>query len=119
MDVVNDIKEQFRKPNNALIKIILINVIVYLVDCILYIFSEIGHNPAVFEWVYEHQTLSSDWTTFLYQPWTALTYFFSHQIPSPFHILFNMLGLYWFGYVVQDLIGSRRLISLYVLGGLV
>jgi hypothetical protein len=30
-----------------------------------------------------------------------------------------MLGLYWFGYVVQDLVGSKRLISLYVLGGLI
>ncbi|MDB5274352.1 MAG: hypothetical protein JWO58_2719, partial [Chitinophagaceae bacterium] len=103
MDIVNDIKEQFRKPNNALIKIILINVIVYLIDCVLYIISEIGHTPSLFEAVYEHQLLSSNWSTFISQPWTAVTYFFSHQIPSPFHILFNMLGFYWFGMVVQDL----------------
>ncbi len=119
MDIINDIKEQFRKPNNALIKIILINVIVYLVDCILYIVGEISHSPGLFQALYEQQALPSDWIDLLHHPWTAVTYFFSHAIPSPFHILFNMLGLYWFGYVVQDLVGSRRLISLYVLGGLV
>ncbi|MDB5257761.1 MAG: hypothetical protein JWM14_2456 [Chitinophagaceae bacterium] len=117
MDIVNDIKEQFRKPNNALIKIILINVFIYLIDCILFITSEVSRNPFIFEWVYVHQILPSDWSDFFHRPWTLVTYFFSHQIPSPFHILFNMLGLYWFGYIVQDLVGSRKLISLYVLGG--
>jgi membrane associated rhomboid family serine protease len=117
MDIVNDIKEQFRKPNNALVKIILINVIIYLIDCILFITAKISRTPSIFESVYEQQLLSSNWTTLLYHPWTAVTYFFSHQIPSPLHTLFNMLGLYWFGYIVQDLVGSRKLISLYVLGG--
>ncbi|MBC7486800.1 MAG: rhomboid family intramembrane serine protease [Cytophagaceae bacterium] len=119
MDIVNDIKEQFQKPNNALIKIILINLFIYLIDCILFITSEWSRNPFIFEWVYGEQALPSDWNAFFHHPWTAITYFFSHQIPLPFHILFNMMGLYWFGYIVQDLVGSRRLISLYVLGGLV
>ena len=118
MDIENDIKEQFLKPNNALIKIILINVIVYLIDCILFVIGEISHSPALFNTVYAQQLLSNDWTTLLYHPWTAFTYFFSHDIPLPFHILVNMLGMYWFGYILQDLIGSRRLISLYILGGL-
>lgn len=118
MDIVNDIKEQFRKPNNALIKIILINVLVYLIDCVLFIVAEVSRNPIIFEWVYTQQILPSNWNELLHHPWTLVTYFFSHQIPSPLHILFNMLGIYWFGYIVQDLVGSRKLISLYVLGGL-
>lgn len=116
--MIDDIKEQFRKPNNALIKIILINVMVYLVDCVLYIIAQVSRTPSIFDLVYEHQILASNVSVFLYHPWTIFTYFFSHQIPSPLHTLFNMLGLYWFGYIVQDLIGSRKLISLYVLGGL-
>ncbi len=119
MDIVNDIKEQFRKPNNALIKIILINVFIYLIDCLLFIPGIWSKNTSLFDIVYREQVLSSNWNTLLYHPWTAFTYFFSHQIPSPLHILFNMLGLYWFGFIVQDLVGSRKLISLYVLGGLV
>lgn len=116
--MINDIQEQFRKPNNALVKIILINVMVYLIDCILYIIAQVSRTPSIFELVYEQQILPSDWSTFFHHPWTIFTYFFSHQIPSPLHTLFNMLGLYWFGYIVQDLIGSKKLISLYVLGGL-
>lgn len=119
MDIVNDIKEQFRKPNNALIKIILINVFIYLFDCVLFIVAKVSQNPAIFNVVYEQQVLSNNWMNLLYRPWTAINYFFTHQIPSPLHILFNMIGLYWFGYIVQDLVGSKKLISLYVLGGLV
>lgn len=119
MSVINDIKEQFQRPNNALVKLILINVIVYIIDCLLYIVSKMGGIESLFAVIYEQQTLPSDWLALLYKPWTLITYFFSHDIPSPLHVLFNMLGLYWFGMVVQDLIGSKRLTSLYLLGGLV
>jgi membrane associated rhomboid family serine protease len=34
-------------------------------------------------------------TSFLYKPWTLITYMFTHF--DFLHILFNMLWLYWFG----------------------
>ena len=53
---------------------------------------------------------------FLYKPWTIITYFFTHE--GIFHILFNMLFLYWFGRLVDEYLGSKRLIALYILGGI-
>ncbi len=119
MTIIDDIKEQFQRPNNALVKLILINVIVYLFDCLLYVVSKLGGMDELFDAVYQQQTLPGNWSDLLYKPWTLVTYFFSHDIPSPLHVLFNMMGLYWFGMVVQDLIGSKRLTSLYIWGGLV
>ena len=52
----------------------------------------------------------------LRQPWTIITYMFIHaNIP---HILFNMLSLYFFGPRVEERLGSRRFIALYVISGI-
>lgn len=49
------------------------------------------------------------------RPWTILSYMFLHG--SFTHILFNMLGLYFFGPRVEQRIGSNRFITLYLIGG--
>ena len=53
---------------------------------------------------------------FITQPWTLITYFFTHL--SFFHILFNMLFLYWFGKLIQEFLGDKKALNLYVLGGI-
>jgi hypothetical protein len=35
-----------------------------------------------------------------------------------FHILFNMLWLYWLGQIFEEYLGNKRTIGLYILGGL-
>jgi membrane associated rhomboid family serine protease len=50
------------------------------------------------------------------QPWSIFTYMFMHE--GIFHILFNMLFLYWFGMLIHQYLGSRKLANLYILGGL-
>ena len=51
----------------------------------------------------------------LFRPWTVVTYMFLHGSLS--HILFNMLGLFFFGSRVEARLGSRRFITLYLLSG--
>jgi membrane associated rhomboid family serine protease len=53
----------------------------------------------------------------LYRPWTLVTYMFLHAGFG--HLLFNMLGLYFFGPRVEERLGSRRFITLYLVSGLV
>jgi hypothetical protein len=36
---------------------------------------------------------------------------------GPFHILFNLLFLYYFGLLIHQYLGSRKLANLYILGG--
>ncbi|RYZ96272.1 MAG: rhomboid family intramembrane serine protease [Sphingobacteriaceae bacterium] len=48
--------------------------------------------------------------------WTPFTYMFMHA--DVFHILFNMLWLYWLGQIFEEYMGHGRTIGLYILGGL-
>jgi membrane associated rhomboid family serine protease len=52
----------------------------------------------------------------LTHPWTIVTYMFLHG--SITHILFNMLGLYFFGSRVEQRLGSDRFLWLYFLSGI-
>jgi membrane associated rhomboid family serine protease len=54
----------------------------------------------------------------LQQPWTPITYMFLHDPGGITHILFNMLGLYFFGPRVEERLGSRRFLWLYFISGL-
>jgi membrane associated rhomboid family serine protease len=50
------------------------------------------------------------------RPWTFVTYMFLHG--SFMHILFNMIGLYFFGPRLESRLGSRDFIWMYLLAGL-
>ncbi len=52
----------------------------------------------------------------LFRPWTIVTYMFLHA--GFMHILFNMIGLYFFGPQVESRIGSRRFVQLYFISGI-
>lgn len=54
--------------------------------------------------------------TLLFQPWSAITHMFLHE--NFWHVVNNMFGLYIFGVIVGDLIGDRRVLPVYLLGGL-
>lgn len=61
-------------------------------------------------------SLSSDLWYNLTHPWVIFTSMFLHE--NIFHALFNILFLMWFGRIVADLIGDRRILPLYLLAGL-
>lgn len=52
----------------------------------------------------------------LYKPWTLLTYMFLHT--DFFHVLFNVLLLYFTGNLFQSILGEKRLLYVYIMSGL-
>ena len=52
----------------------------------------------------------------LVQPWTVFTYMFLHAGIG--HLIFNMIGLFFFGPRLEDRLGSRGFLGLYFLSGL-
>jgi membrane associated rhomboid family serine protease len=50
------------------------------------------------------------------RPWTPFTYMFLHA--GTFHLLFNMLGLFFFGPRLEARIGGARFLRLYLVSGL-
>lgn len=60
--------------------------------------------------------LSPDAMQNVYQPWRLVSYMFLHA--HGFHILFNMLWLWWMGRPVEDTLGSRNFAVLYFGSGI-
>ncbi|MAP81423.1 MAG: rhomboid family intramembrane serine protease [Aequorivita sp.] len=99
------------KTANVLVKLIVVNVIVFLIVSLGSFLLNIS--PQYFtRWF----VLSDSLDTLLFYPWTLITYGFLHF--GFMHILFNMLWLYWFGQFVLNLFTGKRLLTVYLLGAL-
>lgn len=59
-----------------------------------------------------------NFSEFIYRPHTLITYMFMHDLDSILHIAFNMLFLYWFGRIIENLIGESKIYAIYLLGGI-
>lgn len=114
--LLDEFKNAWGKPNNAVVQIILINAIVFISARVLKVFFDISSATDTFFYLFQKLELPADMGKLLIQPWTLVTYFFTHY--DFFHVLFNMLFLFWFGRIIQEFLNSKRVISLYVLGGL-
>src|SRR5690606_12708365 len=80
------------------------------------VFLSLGGAADLYREMLAYLMMPASVTYFLSQPWTLFTYMFLHE--GFFHILFNMLFLYWFGLLINEYLGSRKLVNLYILGGL-
>lgn len=114
--LLDDFRSEFTKPNNVLAQLILVNVVVFLILLIAKIVFMIAEADYWYGFIRQQLVIPAPATEFIRKPWTLLTYFFTQT--DPFHILYNMLGLYWFGRLVDEYLGARRLLGLYVLGGI-
>ncbi len=111
-----ELRFAFNRPDNGLIRIILINLIVFALLIVLRVVLNLSGAQDVYAWIMSQLMLPSDVPSFLVKPWTLITYMFTHT--DFFHILFNMLFLYWFGQIVMDYLGSKKFVNIYVLGGI-
>jgi membrane associated rhomboid family serine protease len=116
MSLTQDIRTAFSRRDNAVNQFIIINALVFAVLIIFQAILFLAQSRDIYTLVLRQLALSSDGAVLLRHPWTLLTYAFVHE--NFFHILFNMLNLYWFGQIIREYLGDRRLISLYVLGAL-
>ena len=112
-DIIDRIKYQF-KNGDILIKLIFINIGVFLIIKILGVFFTLFKIDA-FD-ALQYLAVPSQPLMLLHRFWTPLTYMFVHE--GFWHILFNMLWLYWFGKIFLEYFSGRNLGSIYVLGGL-
>jgi membrane associated rhomboid family serine protease len=50
--------------------------------------------------------------------WQLISFQFLHSCPWPFHVLFNCLGLWFFGRPVEEIVGAKKFLVLYFASGL-
>lgn len=102
----------------AILRIITINIAVFTVVIVISFFTFLFDSLPAWENILSYTSLPSKISLFLYQPWSLLTFQFFHSISNPFHILFNMLWLYWFGRIFNFYFGNWRVWFLYLTGGM-
>ena len=118
MSVFNDIRTAFSRRDNALNQLLLLNVLVFVFLVLTEALMKLtGTYAQYYPNVIRQFQLPSDLPSLLRHPWTIITYAFTHE--GFLHILFNLLNLYWFGALIREYLGDRRLVSVYVLGALV
>lgn len=91
----------------AIRTIITINVLVFLM-------MVIGGSPFS-QWMVNYFGFVPSFGTSLFQPWRLVTYMFLHA--SGFHILFNMLWLWWMGRAVEESLGPKTFTALFLGSG--
>lgn len=116
--IFDEFKDAWRKPNNGLAQLIIINIAVFVIFGILLVLGKIPALENLLPAVYKQFTIPAPIGEFLTRPWTIITYAFAHSLNDLWHILMNMLLFYWFGRVFVDSFGSQKLINLYVLGAI-
>ena len=112
MDILTEIKRTF-KEGSALTRLIYINLGVFLLIKIAGVFFYLaGQNFYLVEWF----SVPSDLVMLSSRPWTPVTYMFLHA--GFLHLLFNILGLYWFGKLFLYHFEGDKLWIVYLLGGI-
>lgn len=117
MNILEEIKYTFNKNNNAIRKIILVNVAVFLFIAIVNVIMFFAGTPhTILDTSLRYFELPASFGTLLTQPWSILTYMFLHD--GFLHILFNMLWLFWIGNLLHEYIGNRKVYEAYFGGGI-
>jgi membrane associated rhomboid family serine protease len=115
---IDEVKLFFRK-RSLLSTLILINagiwVLTKVTGVVFFLYSKPGSEDAS-SWLLSWLALPSSVGLLADKPWSLVTYMFFHL--DFFHILFNMLWLYWFGRIFLEYLSSRRLMTTYILGGI-
>ncbi len=110
MSLTQDIKYKYTRLN-IFEKIIAINVVVFLLGKIIFILFQDQSNP-ILEW-FEFPVKLGD---FIIQPWSIFTYAFIHY--DFWHLLFNMLWLYFIGRMFLNLFNTKMALNVYFLGAI-
>jgi membrane associated rhomboid family serine protease len=115
--IIEEIKQSF-KEGSYLTKLIYINLGVFILlglNIIILKFSG-GSENSVF-YLGNWMRLPSYLPNLEKQPWGFITYMFMHE--GFLHILFNILILYWFGKIFLVFFDQKKLLSIYLMGGIV
>lgn len=109
------------KHGSMLIKLIFINLGVFLLVNAVRVF--------LFLFVPDTNAVMQVWNNFISwfmlpvalgelirKPWTLISHMFLHT--GFWHLLFNLLWLYWFGRIFKEFMGEKKMLPVYLLGGL-
>lgn len=116
-------RPKFRIPmgqdGNALVALFTLNVIFFL----LLLTLQVGYyfvqesTELYYRQIVQWFALPADLTTMVERPWTLITYMFSDTGNNIMRIISNMLWLWVFGFILQEITGNSKIIPIYLYGG--
>jgi membrane associated rhomboid family serine protease len=109
------------QDGNALVMLIAINLVVFVLFAFInvfyfFTFTQPAAETRFYNDIYTNLALPASVHEFLRKPWTLITHMFYHF--SVWHIISNMLWLWAFGYIMQDMTGNRKIIPVFLYGAL-
>lgn len=118
---IKDLIKKFKsKPIVA--QLIIINVAIWILLSLISVLCFLFQDPESSSYTWTEQILKyfavpASLSALSARPWTILTYMFVHT--SFWHLLFNMLWLYWFGKIFLEFKSKKELLLLYFAGGFI
>ena len=118
MSLTDQLKYQYR-TGGVHMKLIFINVIVYLIFAMILVFMTLmkwENSAESFKAFKNIFSFHSNPIEFITKPWGIITYMFIHG--SFFHLFSNMLILFFAGKMYENLLGSKKTLSTFFIGGI-
>jgi membrane associated rhomboid family serine protease len=115
MGIWDEIKDSFKR-GTSLTRLIYLNAFIFLFIKVMEVIGVLSGNAALAPSVISFLAVPASVGALAGKPWTPLTYMFTHQ--GFIHIIFNMMWLWWFGKIFLNYLDQRKLVSLYLMGGL-
>ncbi len=112
--IIDDIKANFKK-SNIVIRLIYVNAAVFAALLLVRIIARLFQIESIL-FIQETFMLNTALVKLMLQPWSIITHMFTHV--DLWHILFNMLMLYFMGQMFIQFFGEKKVLSVYLLGGL-
>lgn len=110
--IVEDLKRLFDRGGHMISRLVVINIIAFLLFNLVLLV-----NPGEMQEVLRHYfALPASIIDSLLFFWTHVTYMFMHLGIG--HIFWNMVLLYMLGRILEDFVGARTVLAIYLLGGL-
>lgn len=117
----SDFFRQVFLSRNALSGLMLINTVIFLIINIiglfLWLFGFQTDNQTGLSLVAYYLAVPSNLETLGHMPWTILTYMVTQE--GFFHLIFNLIMLYFGGTLFLEYLNERKLLSTYIIGGIV
>lgn len=116
--LIEDLKYKIFRSGNPIYLYIGLNAIIFVVVALLgvLVFLSGQGSAGMTGLVSEYFAFPADITQLPYRFYTLLTYMFFHA--DFFHVLFNMLWLYWLGIIFMNFLNARQFHFIYLGGGL-
>lgn len=111
--ILEELKFRFNH-GGMFMKLIFINVAVFVAISLLDVFGRLSGMST--DWLKQVFGLQANFVGLIFYPWGLFTSIFAHF--NVIHLLMNLLLLYFVGKILEQFFGPKRLLTIYLLGGI-